>query len=166
MPEADALRRLPRWVELPDLELYMDQVLGLVARSLEPFPGFDEKGLTAAMVNNYVKLGALPPPVKKRYRREHVARLIILCLMKSSFPISAIARLLEGVQTRHSPEEVYSIFCERFEAAVAETAAAPDEAGDSPYAAVLRAALRAQAERALALRMFGAAFPEREAEKN
>ena len=46
---------LPRWAELPDLPLYMDQVLGLMERYLGAYPGFDGKGLTASMVNNYVK---------------------------------------------------------------------------------------------------------------
>ena len=48
---------LPRWAELPDLELYMDQVLSLIERYLGSDPGFDRRGLTASMVNNYVKLG-------------------------------------------------------------------------------------------------------------
>ena len=59
-------QRLPRWEELPDLELYMDQVLSLMDRYLGDCPGFDRKGLTASMVNNYVKLGVMPPPVKKK----------------------------------------------------------------------------------------------------
>ena len=62
-----AEQRLPRWNALPDLELYMDQVLSLMERYLGNYPGFDRKGLTAAMVNNYVKLGVMPPPVKKKY---------------------------------------------------------------------------------------------------
>ena len=57
---------LPRWGELPDMELYMDQVLELTARYLAAWPAFDRKGLTASMVNNYVMLGALPKPEKKR----------------------------------------------------------------------------------------------------
>ena len=57
--------RLPRWEELPDLELYMDQVLSLIRKYLLPYSGFDDNGLTASMVNNYVKAGILPAPVKK-----------------------------------------------------------------------------------------------------
>ena len=66
MKESNAACRLPRWAELPDLELYMDQVLLLAERSLGPDAPSDHKGLTASMVNNYVKLGLLPPPVKKK----------------------------------------------------------------------------------------------------
>ena len=57
-------QRLPRWRELPDLELYLDQVLELTARYLDAWPAFDRKGLTASMVNNYVMMGALAKPVK------------------------------------------------------------------------------------------------------
>ena len=137
-----AAQKLPRWDELPDLELYMDQVLGLIGRYLGSYPGFDEKGLTASMVNNYVKLGVVPPPVKKRYGREQLSCLIIVCLLKSSFPIAAIQRLLEGERARHTPQELYDVFCERFEASVTETAKQDDRtASGSPYAGILRAAL-------------------------
>ncbi|MBQ1770408.1 MAG: DUF1836 domain-containing protein, partial [Clostridia bacterium] len=69
---------LPRWEEIPDLDLYMDQVLNLVRRHLGSYPGFEETGLTSSMVNNYVKAGLLPPPVRKRYATEHVARLFMI----------------------------------------------------------------------------------------
>ena len=161
-----AAQKLPRWDELPDIELYMDQLLGLIRRYLGTYPGFDEKGLTASMVNNYVKQGVVPSPVKKRYGREQLSRLIIVCLLKSSFPIAAIRRLLEGEQVRHSPAELYNMFCDKFESAVVETAGpAEADAGGSPYTGILRAALRAQAERALALQLFAEVFPEEKAEK-
>ncbi|MBO5555678.1 MAG: DUF1836 domain-containing protein, partial [Oscillospiraceae bacterium] len=113
--------RLPRWQELPELELYMDQVLSLVGRYLGGYPGFDEKGLTASMVNNYVKQGALPPPRKKRYSRTHLARLLMICVLKASLPIAAIKELLPE-ETR--TEEFYDRFCDLFEDGNRETAQA------------------------------------------
>ena len=47
--------RLPEWDELPDLDLYMDQVISLLQRYLGQFPSPDEKGITSSMINNYVK---------------------------------------------------------------------------------------------------------------
>ena len=82
--------RLPRWEELPDLELYMDQVLSLVERYLGDYPGFEERRLTASMVNNYVKMGVMPPPVKKRYSRVHLAYLLMICLLKAALPETPI----------------------------------------------------------------------------
>lgn len=58
--------RLPRWEELPDLELYMDQVITLIDRYLSPvIQGEKHPLLTSSMVNNYVKLGLIPAPTKK-----------------------------------------------------------------------------------------------------
>lgn len=60
---------LPRWEELPELDLYMDQVITLVDHYLSPVIHSDKHTLlTASMVNNYVKNGMIPPPKKKDIR--------------------------------------------------------------------------------------------------
>lgn len=147
---------LPRWEELPELELYMDQVLSLVGRYLEGYPGFDKKGLTASMVNNYVKQGVLTPPKKKRYHRTHLAQLLVICLLKASLPIAAIRPLTAGAE----PPEAQRAFYERFRGFFEETnrrVAAAYEGSDGETAdMVCRAALRAQAEEALAVRLCAA----------
>lgn len=150
--------RLPRWEELPDLELYMDQVLGLMRRYLGACPGFDEKGLTASMVNNYVKMGALPPPQKKRYTRVHLARLLVICILKASLPISAVERLCADALSRASEEEFYNDFCGMFEQAGRAVAQSHGSAEGPEGETVCRAALRAQAEQSLAMTLFGAQF--------
>lgn len=139
--------RLPSWQELPELELYMDQVLSLVERYLRGYPGFDERGLTASMVNNYVKQGALPPPQKKRYSREHLAKLLVICLLKTSLPISAIHQLMGEEDIEH----FYFSFCELFSDVNREIAEAYRGSADEAATVVqCKAALRAQAEQALA----------------
>ncbi len=158
--EHAARQRLPRWSELPDLELYMDQVLSLVERYLGAYPGFDRKGLTAAMVNNYVKLGVMPPPAKKRYTRTHLAYLIMICVLKASLPIDVIRDLLAQSVVNEDKESVYDGFCETFEASVRD--AAEGAKSDLEISGVYRAALRAQAEQALALKLYEAMRSERE----
>ena len=139
--------RLPSWQELPELELYMDQVLSLVERYLRGYPGFDERGLTASMVNNYVKQGALSPPQKKRYSREHLAKLLVICLLKTSLPISAIHQLMGEEDIEH----FYFSFCELFSDVNREIAEAYRGSVDEAATVVqCKAALRAQAEQALA----------------
>ena len=161
--ERAAAQRLPRWNELPDLELYMDQVLSLIERYLGGYPGFDGKGLTASMVNNYVKLGVMPAPVKKKYTRVHLAYLIAVCVLKASLPIDSIRRLIAELSAG-GEEPFYDRFCEQFEEAVNAAAAAArarveiSEREDSPFSPVCGAALRAQAEQALALKFCEAAF--------
>lgn len=140
-------RLLPRWEELPDLELYMDQLLGLTERWLGAFPGTDSKGLTASMVNNYVKLGLVRAPVKKRYSRDQLATLLMVCLLKSVLPIASIRTLLDRALAEQELSAFYNGFCARCEAAVQ---AAETKTGDDR---LLDAALRARAEQALALRL-------------
>ena len=160
---AEACRRLeaqklPRWGQLPDLELYLDQVLELTARYLEVWPAFDRKGLTASMVNNYVMMGALPKPVKKRYSRRHLAQLLVICVLKNSLPIASIRELMAREMPLGGEEAFYDRFCACFEEAEAEAARqamAPQE-GISP---ALRSALLAQAEQALALRLCSVLYP-------
>ena len=158
-----AALHLPRWAELPDLALYMDQVLSLMERYLGAYPGFDKRGLTASMVNNYVKQGVLPPPVRKKYDREHLAHLIMICVLKASMPIAAIQRLTAAELQRSSLPALYDGFCGLFESTGAAVCAAvqqPPEEDASPLRPIYCAALRAQAEQAIALRLLDEALPQ------
>ena len=143
---------LPRWRELPDLELYMDQVLSLTERYLSACPELDSRSLTAAMVNNYVKLGVLPAPQRKRYSRAQLARLLLICVLKPVLPIASIKKLLDAGLRQSSEEAFYDDFCVCFE----ETRRAMEQPADrTPDVRqdILRAALRAQAEQGLAQRL-------------
>ncbi len=100
------------WQSLPDLELYMDQVLTLLARELESFSSEDDKPLTSNMINNYVKDGVLPRPEKKKYNREHFARLIMLCQLKNVLTIPEVDTLLQSLQTDGSAKACFDRFME------------------------------------------------------
>ncbi len=78
---------LPRWEELPDIDLYMDQVLKLTDKH---FSLLEIKPVTAAMINNYVKLKLLPPPKNKKYTRMHVAFIFSIAILKDVFEIIQI----------------------------------------------------------------------------
>ena len=68
---------LPDWDNLPQLDLYMDQVILLLTRYLAPLDrGADERTITASIINNYVRMKVIPPPVKKKYSRVHIAYLV------------------------------------------------------------------------------------------
>ena len=132
----------------------MDQILALMERYLGDYPGFDKKGLTASMVNNYVKMGAMPPPRKKKYTRIHLAHLVIICLLKSVLPISAIRQMISSALAEQEEEVFYNAFCDCFEESTRDTARAYAPAqGENAASALCRAVLRAQAEQALALRL-------------
>ena len=98
-----AAQRLPRWDELPDIDLYLDQVLTLLDKYLGPFlPENGGHALTASMINNYVKLRIVPAPVKKRYGRVQLAYLLVIgLLLKQVLPIpdeNAAESQFEGAQ--------------------------------------------------------------------
>ena len=103
---------IPRWEQLPDIELYSDQVVNYLETRLNVFHlDKSEKLITKAMINNYVKKGVLKPPVKKKYDRTHLAYLFVICLMKQVYSISDIkemVRLALGV----APIDLsYNEFC-------------------------------------------------------
>ena len=109
---------LPDWDSLPQLDLYMDQVILLLNRYLAPIGG-EEKGVTASIINNYVRMKVMPPPVKKRYARTHLAYLIIICTLKQSLSISCIQRLLPAGHGEEDARLLYTDFVRQYRASVA-----------------------------------------------
>ena len=108
--------KMPRYNELPSIELYIDQVLSYIDSIFDPLEMHDiEKPLTASMVNNYVKQGAVPPTVKKRYSREHIAYLIIVRLAKQIFTIDEIIRMIQIQKSVYDIEIAYNYICEELE---------------------------------------------------
>lgn len=125
---------LPRWHELPDIDLYMDQVITLVEKYLSPLITQDKHTmLTSSMVNNYVKQGLIPAPVKKRYNQKHLAFLIAITLLKQVLSIPEIKQgiLFQGAVV--GIREAYNLFCEEQEGAIAVVATQAQ--GKTPIAA-------------------------------
>ena len=108
---------LPDWDSLPQLDLYMDQVILLLNRYLAPMGG-EEKNVTASIINNYVRMRVMPPPVKKRYSRMHLAYLIIICTLKQSLSISCIQRMLPQEHSEEDARALYTDFVRQYRAAV------------------------------------------------
>ena len=111
---------------------------------------YDGKALTASMVNNYVKMGAVPAPRKKRYARVHLSRLIVICVLKSVLPLGDIQTLLEHGTADSSDEQFYSLFRTQYQAVREELAAVYN--GSASVPSLMSAALRAQAEQQIALK--------------
>lgn len=100
----------PKWAEIPNIDLYLDQVLLYVNQICAPISPDKDKGLTASMVNNYVKHGYLTKPDKKKYQRQQIARLIAITTLKSVFSIQEIAQTLNTLQTQASSDQLYDAF--------------------------------------------------------
>lgn len=103
---------LPRYNEIPDVGLFLEQTVRLVNGYLSVLEGFD---LTNSMVSNYVKQKIIAPPVKKLYHREQIARLLFLAVAKSILSLENIQQFFV-LQTEHYPlETAYNYFCDEFE---------------------------------------------------
>lgn len=100
------------WDRLPEIYLYMDQVLTYMDKQLHLFER-DENAclLTSSMINNYVKDGFLPRPTQKKYSREHLAILTVVCLLKQVLSIQDIAFLIRTLLKNASEQEMYNRFC-------------------------------------------------------
>ncbi len=80
--------------DIPNIELYMDQVTTFMDAHLAACKRTDEdKILTKTMINNYTKNDFLPPPVKKKYSKEHMFLLIFLYYFKNVLSINDIQKI-------------------------------------------------------------------------
>lgn len=113
--EAAKAFRCPRYEELPDMGLYLEQVLTLLNTALAPI---QSEPLTGAMISNYVKNKAVPAPLKKRYYREHLAYLLVTCLLKQVFTVQQIARFYEIQKDTYPLDVAYDYFCTEYENAL------------------------------------------------
>lgn len=102
---------LPDWESLPQLGLYMDQVILLLTQYLGPLSRSEEdKPITASIINNYVRLKVMPAPVKKKYSRVHLASLIIICVLKQSLSISDIQKMFPRDHSEEAIQALYGDF--------------------------------------------------------
>lgn len=98
--------RMPTWNDLPDIDLYMDQVITYLERQLSVFTkSEDEKLITPAMINNYVKNEIIPRPIQKKYTREHLAHLISILNLKNILSLMEITKLISH-ETVDKPVDV------------------------------------------------------------
>ncbi len=106
----------PRWNELPDIELYMDQVVSLIDKHTAVFAeNEEEKIITRTMINNYVKQKKIAPPKNKKYTRNHLAYFLVVGLLKKFMSLSEIAQGILIIRSQHNIERAYDLFCEGFE---------------------------------------------------
>ena len=113
---------IPRWEELPDIDLYLDQTVNLVEKYLNTYIGNQEekedKIITKTMINNYVKQHVMEPPIKKKYNRKHIAYLFVICILKQVYSINDIKKLIDLATKKSSPENAYNKFCIALESAI------------------------------------------------
>ena len=96
------------WKDIPDIDLYMDQVISYMKRQ---HIGLDEEEtLTSAMINNYIKNGLLPRAKGKRYDREHIAYLTAVCLLKQVLTVKESGILMRNEMENKEVETFYNSY--------------------------------------------------------
>ena len=102
--------------DLPNIDLYMDQVTTFMDSQLAVSKRHPEdKVLTKTMINNYAKNNLLPPPVKKKYSKEHLLALIFIYYFKNILSIGDIQNILNPITEKYfasnlnfNLEDIYS----------------------------------------------------------
>lgn len=143
----------PRWEEMPDVELYADQVVNYIEKHLSPL---DVEGeghlLTASMINNYVKMKLIPAPVKKRYGVRQLARLIVICSLKRDFSIGELSTMMETVLAHYENALAYNRFCAEMEMTIRNVFCKEDipPVGDNMEEQIIRSVMMAFANKLMA----------------
>ena len=96
------------WELIPDIDLYMDQVISYMTRQHIGLEMDDEEEtLTSAMINNYIKSGLLPRAKGKRYSREHIGYLTAICLLKQVLSVTETGTLLSNQMDHRDIKDFY-----------------------------------------------------------
>ncbi len=161
----------PRFRELPSIPLYKDQVVEELNRYLAPLHCGE---ITATMVNNYVKVKAIPPPEKKRYGRAQLAGLYLICMLKQVYSLGEITAMLRVAEEPEGFPARYDTFCAELEEVFRSVFTGETPPREGQALTVTRAAAYTLAYKLYALRLLRqsarqraraleqAALPERE----
>ena len=107
--------QLPEWEAIPDIGLYMEQVIALLKNYLDYLPPElkEEQFITAAAINNYVRKKIMPEPDKKKYYRAHIAYLIIICSLKQSLSIPTLQTMIPVNLSEEELRSFYTAYAHR-----------------------------------------------------
>ena len=85
---------LPRYHEIPNVGLYLEQTTKYIDEYLEPFHDLS---------------------IKKQYYRDQIAYLVFTAFAKSVLSLDNVGMLFEMQKKVYTPEKAYDYFCEEFE---------------------------------------------------
>lgn len=103
---------LPRYHEIPDVGLFLEQTVRLINQYLAPLGDIE---LTPSMVSNYVKNKLIAPPQKKQYSRDQIGYLIFISVAKTIMSLDDIKALVHLQMEKFNPQIAYDYFCDEFE---------------------------------------------------
>ena len=103
---------MPRFYELPNVGLYLDQTTKYINGFLEPLGCVS---ITPSMISNYVKKGLIANPVKKQYDAEQIAYLFFIAVAKNALSMEDIQKLLDIQKKSYNSQVAYDYFCTELE---------------------------------------------------
>ena len=104
--------RLPRYQELPTVELYLDQTTELLNEHLAIL---GDAKITSSMISNYVKHHLIRRPIKKRYGADQIAELFFIAVAKNVMPLSNLKAALKIQRASYATATAYDYFAEELE---------------------------------------------------
>lgn len=104
--------RLPRYHEIPNMGLYLEQTTKYISEYLSPL---QENAITSSMISNYVKKGLVANPVKKLYSRDQIAYLMFIALAKNVLSLDNLSLFIALQQRTYTAERAYNYLCDELE---------------------------------------------------
>ena len=103
---------LPRYEQLPNMGLYLEQTVKFVNQLFAPLGCVE---ITGSMVRNYVKMGLIENPVKKQYYAQHIAYITALTLLKQVVQLEQVDILFSRQKKVYDTRTAYDYFCMELE---------------------------------------------------
>lgn len=122
---ADSFRsfHMPRYEEIPDSGMYLEQTAKYICAFLNPVLG---NAITTSMISNYVKKDLIDNPVKKQYNRDQIVYLIFITIAKNVLSLDALTNFIALQKRTYSLQKAYDYFCDQFESMLFFTAEVND----------------------------------------
>jgi len=110
--EPSRIFRLPKYEDIPNVGLYLEQTVKYINSYFESFDGMN---LTASMVSNYVKKGLVANAVKKQYYREQIAYLFFIAVAKNVLSMENLSLFIQIQKESYPVKKAYDYFCDELE---------------------------------------------------
>ncbi|MCM1118372.1 MAG: DUF1836 domain-containing protein [bacterium] len=103
---------MPKYQELPDVGLYLEQTAKYINGYLEPLGCME---ITTSMISNYVKKGYVASPVRKQYYRKQIAQLFFIAMAKNVLSMENIGKLFALQEKTYATQVAFDYFCQELE---------------------------------------------------
>lgn len=103
---------LPRYQELPQMGLYLEQTATYINEALAPL---ENVHLTSSMVSNYVKHDLIASPKKKLYSRQQIAELVFIAVSKNVLSLDDLCEALKLQRSNYDTETAYNYMVDELE---------------------------------------------------